>query len=128
MKRHAPSTRIWHWINAVAFAVLFMSGLNISNAHRYLYWGDYGYDPANIVDIPTSVVHLYPRGEDLTALLQTEGSNDIYLITNGQRQLMPPKGDDLWALGFALEDISQVPVDFLERFRMTVVPYISMEA
>ena len=47
MKRHALSTRIWHWLNALAFVVLFMSGLNISNAHRYLYWGDYGYDPAD---------------------------------------------------------------------------------
>ncbi len=45
--RHALSTRIWHWINAVALIVLFMSGLNVSNAHRYLYWGDYGYDPAD---------------------------------------------------------------------------------
>lgn len=47
MKRHALTTRVWHWINAVAFVVLFMSGLNISNAHRYLYWGDYGFDPAD---------------------------------------------------------------------------------
>lgn len=47
MKRHALTTRIWHWINAIALIVLFMSGLNISNAHRYLYWGDYGYDPAD---------------------------------------------------------------------------------
>ncbi|MEM9500399.1 MAG: cytochrome b/b6 domain-containing protein [Pseudomonadota bacterium] len=52
-KRHAISTRLWHWINAAALIVLFMSGLNISNAHRYLYWGDYGYDPA---DAWTSVV------------------------------------------------------------------------
>ena len=47
MKRHALSTRLWHWINFAALMVLFMSGLNISNAHRYLYWGDYGYDPAD---------------------------------------------------------------------------------
>jgi len=47
MKRHALSTRLWHWLNAAAVIVLFMSGLNISNAHRYLYWGDYGYDPAD---------------------------------------------------------------------------------
>lgn len=47
MKRHALTTRLWHWINALAFVVLFMSGLNISNAHRYLYWGDYGFDPAD---------------------------------------------------------------------------------
>ncbi|MGB3165966.1 MAG: cytochrome b/b6 domain-containing protein [Alteraurantiacibacter sp.] len=44
-KRHALSTRIWHWINAVSLIVLFMSGLNISNAHRRLYWGDYGFAP-----------------------------------------------------------------------------------
>lgn len=53
MKRHALSTRLWHWINFAALVVLFMSGLNISNAHRYLYWGDYGFDPA---DAWTSVI------------------------------------------------------------------------
>jgi thiosulfate reductase cytochrome b subunit len=47
MIRHALSTRLWHWINAAAVIVLFMSGLNISNAHRYLYWGDYGFDPGD---------------------------------------------------------------------------------
>lgn len=47
MKRHELSTRAWHWINAAALVVLFMSGLTISNAHRYLYWGDYGFDPAD---------------------------------------------------------------------------------
>lgn len=45
-KRHALSTRIWHWINAVSIVILFMSGLNIANAHPNLYWGNYGYDPA----------------------------------------------------------------------------------
>lgn len=44
-RKHAISTRLWHWVNAAAIIVLFMSGLNISNAHRYLYWGDYGFDP-----------------------------------------------------------------------------------
>ncbi|MDP5103643.1 MAG: cytochrome b/b6 domain-containing protein, partial [Erythrobacter sp.] len=43
--KHSLSTRIWHWVNAWAIIVLFMSGLNISNAHKYLYWGDYGFDP-----------------------------------------------------------------------------------
>ncbi len=47
MIKHALSTRLWHWVNAAAIIVLFMSGLNISNAHRYLYWGDYGFDPAD---------------------------------------------------------------------------------
>ena len=44
-KKHALSTRLWHWVNAVAIIVLFMTGLNISNAHRNLYWGQYGFDP-----------------------------------------------------------------------------------
>ena len=44
-RRHALSTRIWHWINAASVIILFMSGLNISNAHRRLYWGDWGFSP-----------------------------------------------------------------------------------
>ncbi|MBX7492927.1 cytochrome b/b6 domain-containing protein [Qipengyuania sp. 1NDW9] len=43
MKRHAATTRIWHWLNLVCVVVLFMSGLTISNAHRRLYWGDWGF-------------------------------------------------------------------------------------
>lgn len=45
MKRHALSTRLWHWINAISLVVLFMSGLNISNAHPRLYWGEWGFAP-----------------------------------------------------------------------------------
>jgi Ni/Fe-hydrogenase b-type cytochrome subunit len=42
VKRHRLTTRLWHWINAVAIIVLLMSGLMISNAHPHLYWGHYG--------------------------------------------------------------------------------------
>lgn len=45
MKRHALSTRIWHWLNLVCVVVLFMSGLTISNAHPWLYWGKWGFAP-----------------------------------------------------------------------------------
>lgn len=44
-KRHSLGTRAWHWVNAVSVIILFMSGLNISNAHRYLYWGKWGFAP-----------------------------------------------------------------------------------
>lgn len=44
-KKHALSTRIWHWLNLLCVIVLFMSGLTISNAHRRLYWGDWGFAP-----------------------------------------------------------------------------------
>ena len=43
MKRHTLSTRLWHWLNLACVVVLFMSGLTISNAHRHLYWGDWGF-------------------------------------------------------------------------------------
>jgi len=44
-QRHGLATRLWHWVNAISLVILFMSGLNISNAHRYLYWGDWGFAP-----------------------------------------------------------------------------------
>lgn len=42
VRRHRLSTRVWHWLNAVAAIVLLMSGLMIFNAHPRLYWGEYG--------------------------------------------------------------------------------------
>ena len=40
--RHKITTRVTHWINAVCFTVLLMSGLQILNAHPALYWGEFG--------------------------------------------------------------------------------------
>ena len=45
MSRHTPTTRVWHWVNALSAIVLFMSGLTISNAHPRLYWGEWGFAP-----------------------------------------------------------------------------------
>jgi thiosulfate reductase cytochrome b subunit len=41
--RHALPVRIMHWINVVALTILFMSGLQIFNAHPALYWGKSSY-------------------------------------------------------------------------------------
>lgn len=38
--RHNRVTRITHWLNALALLILFMSGLQIFNAHPLLYWGN----------------------------------------------------------------------------------------
>lgn len=43
MKRHPLSTRLWHWLSLPSIIVLFMSGLTISNAHPWLYWGKWGF-------------------------------------------------------------------------------------
>lgn len=37
--RHTLPVRIMHWINVLALTLLFMSGLQIFNAHPHLYWG-----------------------------------------------------------------------------------------
>jgi thiosulfate reductase cytochrome b subunit len=37
--RYRAWVRAAHWINALCLAILFMSGLNIFNAHPALYWG-----------------------------------------------------------------------------------------
>jgi thiosulfate reductase cytochrome b subunit len=41
--RHALIVRITHWINAIALAILLMSGLQIFNAHPSLSWGESSY-------------------------------------------------------------------------------------
>lgn len=48
VRRHALSTRLAHWVNALAVILLLMTGLQIFNAHPRLYWGDIGSwpDPA----------------------------------------------------------------------------------
>lgn len=37
--RHRLPVRVMHWINVACLVILFMSGLNIFNAHPALYWG-----------------------------------------------------------------------------------------
>ncbi|GGI76366.1 hypothetical protein GCM10007973_11560 [Polymorphobacter multimanifer] len=42
VKRHSAWVRMTHWFNFVAVLVLLGTGLNIFNAHPYLYWGASG--------------------------------------------------------------------------------------
>lgn len=42
IERHSAVTRLTHWINVAALALLLMSGLQILNAHPMLYWGEAG--------------------------------------------------------------------------------------
>jgi cytochrome b subunit of formate dehydrogenase len=51
--RHTRIVRIAHWINALCFLLLLMSGLQIFNAHPRLYWGQFGADGQKII-IPES--------------------------------------------------------------------------
>ena len=42
-RRHSLPVRVMHWINVVALTLMFMSGLQIFNAHPALYWGASSY-------------------------------------------------------------------------------------
>ncbi|MDF1834003.1 MAG: cytochrome b/b6 domain-containing protein [Alteraurantiacibacter sp. bin_em_oilr2.035] len=70
------STRIWHWINAASVIILFMSGLNISNAHRRLYWGDWGFSP----DQAWLVVPRFPGWATIPNYYSLSGARDWHII------------------------------------------------
>lgn len=77
MKRHALSTRIWHWVNLVCLVVLFMSGLNISNAHPRLYWGQWGFDPAMAwLELPR-----FPGWMTIPGYYSLAGARDWHVLT-----------------------------------------------
>jgi thiosulfate reductase cytochrome b subunit len=42
--RHSLLVRVSHWLNVLCMSILLLSGLQIFNAHRELYWGQYGAD------------------------------------------------------------------------------------
>ena len=80
-KRHSWTTKIWHWVNLLCVVILFMSGLNISNAHRYLYWGDYGFNPADA----WLAVPRFRLGHDPGFLQSGTGARLAYLIRLAMR-------------------------------------------
>jgi thiosulfate reductase cytochrome b subunit len=51
--RHSALNRITHWINAVSFVVLLISGVAILLAHPRLYWGETGgVGTPSLIDLP----------------------------------------------------------------------------
>ena len=77
--RHALIVRITHWVNAIALAVLLMSGLNIFNAHPSLSWGRSSYsDRAPIFETGAAtaadgrligITRIFNRNFDTTGVL-----------------------------------------------------------
>ena len=53
MPRHTPVVRITHWLTALAFLALLVSGIAILLAHPRLYWGETGnLETASLIDLP----------------------------------------------------------------------------
>ncbi|WP_120715845.1 cytochrome b/b6 domain-containing protein [Tsuneonella amylolytica] len=76
MKRHALSTRLWHWVNLVCVVILFMSGLNISNAHPRLYWGKWGFDAADA----WLIVPRFPEWSTIPGYYSLAGARDWHTL------------------------------------------------
>jgi thiosulfate reductase cytochrome b subunit len=53
LPRHSPLVRFTHWINAVSFFGLLVSGVAILLAHPRLYWGEVGnLNTPSLLDLP----------------------------------------------------------------------------
>ena len=70
--RHRIPVRILHWINVICLSVLFMSGLNIFNAHPALNWGKSSYngEPA-LFEIGARKEKLFLRAQSYLLLVFT---------------------------------------------------------
>jgi thiosulfate reductase cytochrome b subunit len=71
--RHSLAVRIFHWLNALCFMLLLMSGLQIFNAYPRLHWGAAGYAKTPAIFEITGSGSL----QDRTSWLQV-GSYRIY--------------------------------------------------
>jgi Ni/Fe-hydrogenase b-type cytochrome subunit len=76
MKKHRLSTRLWHWVNVIALAILFMSGLNISNAHPWLYWGQWGFQP----NTAWLAVHRWPGWATIPGYYNLAAARDWHIL------------------------------------------------
>lgn len=76
MKKHRLSTRLWHWINLLALVILFMSGLNISNAHPWLYWGQWGFQP----NTAWLAVHRWPGWATIPGYYNLAAARDWHIL------------------------------------------------
>lgn len=67
-RRHAALARAAHWVTAICFTLLLMSGLQIFNAHPALYVGkrsDFGHPALSLHAFPSWITT--PRYQDLAA-------------------------------------------------------------
>ena len=68
--------------------------------------------------------HLYRSGPDLTPILQTKGNEALFLMVAGQRRPLTNR-EEAFALGYGVEQISQISADFLAQFPLESDPTYS---
>ncbi|MDP3659733.1 cytochrome b/b6 domain-containing protein [Phenylobacterium sp.] len=88
--RHGLTTRITHWINALALSMLLLSGLQIFNAHPALYWGQ-----ASTFASPWLAMTAEPRGDDFAGVTTVAGRR--FETTGVLGYSDTPRGFPAWA-------------------------------
>lgn len=91
--RHPWPVRLWHWVTALSFVALLVSGLSIFDIHPNLYWGEDGHPgvPALLsltgthLDraVPTTDLQIGSHHWDTTGILGTAldaGDGGMYLL------------------------------------------------
>ena len=110
--RHSPLVRVTHWITALCFLALLLSGLEIVISHPRFYWGETGNDltptlfrlpiPASRSMVPSGYKFTLPDGNGLSRYLHFQsawlviGTGLLYLISgfftgHFRKNLLPPK-------------------------------------
>jgi thiosulfate reductase cytochrome b subunit len=57
LEPHSALVRVTHWVNALSFAALLVSGVAILLAHPRLYWGETGaFGAPSLIDLPLPLV------------------------------------------------------------------------
>lgn len=100
--RHPVAIRITHWINAICIFILLMSGLQIFNAHPYLYWGQISHFESPILaidatsdDPPKGQVKIFGRSFNTTGVLGVSVSEGESTERGFPAWLTLPGGQDL---------------------------------
>lgn len=90
MFRHPLVIRVTHWVNALALAILLMSGLQIFNAHPALYWGPVSTFDHPLLSMtasednpPRGVTNIFGRSYDTTGYLGVSPSGTGELTDRG---------------------------------------------
>ena len=95
--RHNRVTRLTHWTNAIALMILFMSGLQIFNAHPNLYWGNTSEPEKAFLSISAAqdgddargYVELYGRQIDTTGFLGVQQGVQQFWLHLVERLVSP---------------------------------------
>src|SRR5579859_7377253 len=104
--RHSTLVRITHWINAISFVGLLVSGIGILLAHPRFYWGETGgVGTPSLFDLPLPFMLGGPSGWGRYLHFQSAWLcvlNGMLYVSSGvasrhfRKNLVPGRGDLTW--------------------------------